>query len=234
MGDSVTPEVEVLSNMIRQYFSQERSEEETIRALNHLRRVLHEVSPFAQEPVDCVLWVKADEVVANDYNPNVMSSSEKKLLKHSLEQDGFTQPVVVSEEKEHYLVVDGFHRQLLGRKVFIVSCWFSSSVAGQESKRLKGWLPVTCINPERKGQASRIAATIRHIAATIRHNRARGKHQITSMSDIVRDLSRLGWTDERIGTELGMDQDEVLRLKQISGLTELFQEENFSPSWTVR
>lgn len=80
---------------------------------------------------------------------------------------------------------------------------------------------------ERKGQASRIAATIRH-------NRARGKHQITSMSDIVRDLSRLGWTDERIGTELGMDQDEVLRLKQISGLTELFQEDNFSPSWTVR
>lgn len=80
MGDSVTPEVEVLSNMIRQYFSQERSEEETIRALNHLRRVLHEVSPFAQEPVDCVLWVKADEVVANDYNPNVMSSSEKSCL----------------------------------------------------------------------------------------------------------------------------------------------------------
>ena len=183
MGDSVTPEVEVLSNMIRQYFSQERSEEETIRALNHLRRVLHEVSPFAQEPVDCVLWVKADEVVANDYNPNVMSSSEKKLLKHSLEQDGFTQPVVVSEEKEHYLVVDGFHRQLLGRKA-------------DTRKRLKG--------------------------------------QITSMSDIVRDLSRLGWTDERIGTELGMDQDEVLRLKQISGLTELFQEENFSPAWTVR
>ncbi len=84
---------------------------------------------------------------------------------------------------------------------------------------------MTCINPERKGQASRIAATIRH---------NRGKHQITSMSDIVRDLSRLGWTDERIGTELGMDRDEVLRLKQISGLTELFQEENFSPSWTVR
>lgn len=80
MGDSVTPEVEVLSNMIRQYFSQERSEEETIRALNHLRRVLHEVSPFAQEPVDCVLWVKADEVVANDYNPNVMSSVKKNCL----------------------------------------------------------------------------------------------------------------------------------------------------------
>ena len=85
MGDSVTPEVEVLSDMIRQYFSQERPEEEAIQALNHLRRVLHEVSPFAQEPVDCVLWVKADEVVANDYNPNVMAPGEKKLLKHSLE-----------------------------------------------------------------------------------------------------------------------------------------------------
>ena len=180
MGDPLTPEI--LAAMIRQYFCQHLSEEETINALNYLRRVLHEVSPFAQEPVDCVLWVKADEVV--------------------------------SEEKEHYLVVDGFHRQLLGRE------------AGT-GKRLRGWLPVTCINPERKGQAARMAATIRH-------NRARGKHQITSMSDIVRDLSRLGWSDERIGTELGMDQDEVLRLKQISGLTELFQDENFSPAWTVR
>ena len=213
MGNSVTPEVEVLSKMIRQYFSQEQSEEKTIQALNHLRCVLHEISPFAQEPVDCVLWVKADEIVANDYNPNVMAPSEKKLLKQSLEKDGFTQPIVVSEETSHYLVVDGFHRQLLGRR----------TVTG---KRLKGWLPVTCINPDRKGQTSRIAATIRH-------NRARGKHQITSMSDIVRDRSRLGWTDERIGTELGMDQDEVLRLKQISGLTELFQQADFSPAWTV-
>ena len=213
MGNSVTPEVEVLSKMIRQYFSQEQSEEKTIQALNHLRCVLHEISPFAQEPVDCVLWVKADEIVANDYNPNVMAPSEKKLLKQSLEKDGFTQPIVVSEETSHYLVVDGFHRQLLGRR----------TVTGN---RLKGWLPVTCINPDRKGQTSRIAATIRH-------NRARGKHQITSMSDIVRDLSRLGWTDERIGTELGMDQDEVLRLKQISGLTELFQQADFSPAWTV-
>ena len=213
MGNSVTPEVEVLSKMIRQYFSQEQSEEKTIQALNHLRCVLHEISPFAQEPVDCVLWVKADEIVANDYNPNVMAPSEKKLLKQSLEKDGFTQPIVVSEETSHYLVVDGFHRQLLGRR----------TVTG---KRLKGLLPVTCINPDRKGQTSRIAATIRH-------NRARGKHQITSMSDIVRDLSRLGWTDERIGTELGMDQDEVLRLKQISGLTELFQQADFSPAWTV-
>ncbi|EPI8363349.1 ParB/RepB/Spo0J family partition protein [Escherichia coli] len=212
MGNFVT--LEILTDMIRQYFGQYRPEDETVNALNHLRRIIHEVGPFSQEPVDCVLWVKSSEVVANDYNPNVMAPGEKKLLKQSLEKDGFTQPIVVSEEKDNYLVVDGFHRQLLGR---------GSSVV----KRFRGWLPVACINPERKGQAERIAATIRH-------NRARGKHQITSMSDIVRDLSRLGWSDDRIGTELGMDQDEVLRLKQISGLTELFLEEDFSDAWTVR
>ncbi|EAM2857300.1 hypothetical protein AIR33_21375 [Salmonella enterica] len=204
-----------MTELISRYFSQHDSDEEKVAALNYFRTALHELSPFNREPVDLVLWVKADEVVANDYNPNVMAASEKKLLKRSLQEDGFTQPVVVSEGKGQYLVVDGFHRQLLGR---------NESCAG---KRLKGWLPVSCINPDRKGQAERIASTIRH-------NRARGKHQITSMSDIVRDLARLGWKDERIGLELGMDKDEVLRLKQISGLTELFEEEDFSPSWTVR
>ncbi|HHR4183568.1 IbrB-like domain-containing protein [Citrobacter cronae] len=213
MGDFVTKEQ--VAELISRYFSQHDSDEERVKALNYFRTTLHELSPFNREPVDLVLWVRVDEVIANDYNPNVMAAGEKKLLKRSLQEDGFTQPVVVSEDKGQYMVVDGFHRQLLGR---------SESGAG---KRLKGWLPVSCINPDRKGQAERIASTIRH-------NRARGKHQITSMSDIVRDLARLGWKDERIGLELGMDKDEVLRLKQISGLTELFEEEDFSPSWTVR
>lgn len=213
MGHIITKEN--LAKLIVQYFSQCDSDDEKVAALNHLRQILHELSPFAREPVDLVLWVKADDVVANDYNPNVMAPVEKKLLQRSLQEDGFTQPVVVSEDKGMYLVVDGFHRQLLGKR---------ESGAG---KRLKGWLPVSCINPDRKGQAERIASTIRH-------NRARGKHQITPMSDIVRDLSQLGWADERIGQELGMDRDEVLRLKQISGLTELFEEEDFSPAWTVR
>lgn len=212
MGDFVTQD-EVIG-LITRYFSQHESDEEKVTALNAFRKTLHDLSPFALEPVDLVLWVKGCEVIANDYNPNVMAPGEKKLLQRSLQEDGFTQPVVVSEDKGRYMVVDGFHRQLLGKR---------ESGAG---KRLKGWLPVTCINPERKGQAERIASTIRH-------NRARGKHQITSMSDIVRDLARLGWDDERISQELGMDRDEVLRLKQISGLTELFQEAEFSPAWTV-
>lgn len=213
MGNTVSPAQ--MAEHLRQYVESYGSTEEKIEVLNQLRRVLHELSPFAQEPVDCVQWVRAEAVVANDYNPNVMAPSEKKLLQRSLEDDGFTQPVVVAEEKGKYVVVDGYHRQLLGRE------------RGDQGGELKGWLPVSCVRPERKGQASRIAATIRH-------NRARGKHQITPMSDIVRDLSRQGWTDERIGVELGMEQDEVLRLKQISGLTELFEGEGFSPAWTVR
>ncbi len=171
-----------------------------------------EISPFAREPVDCVLWVKSDEVVANDYNPNVMAPGEKKLLKQSLEQDGFTQPVVVSEEKDHYLVAV---------MVIIVSCWEEGPVRKTPGD---GFLLPALIRRER----GRRPVWPRPSVIT-----GPGKHQITSMSDIVRDLSRLGWSDE-IGTELGMDQDEVLRLKRISGLTELFQDEVFIPASTVR
>lgn len=104
--------------------------------------------------------------------------------------------------------MDGFHRHLIGKS------------RPELSRRLHGYLPVTLINAEREGQKERIAATIRH-------NRA-GQTQIAAMSDIVRDLHRRGWDDRRIGEELGMDADEVLRLKQISGLTELFADESFS------
>ncbi|EBA1561087.1 ParB-like nuclease domain-containing protein [Salmonella enterica subsp. enterica serovar Poona] len=200
---------------INKYIASLQTDDEKVDALNHIRRCLHEVSPFGREPVDCILWVKAEKVVANDYNPNVMAPAEKRLLCHSLSVDGFTQPVVVSESKQKFTIVDGFHRQLLGKKQADVG------------KRLKGYIPVACINEDRKGKAERIAASIRH-------NRARGRHQVISMSDIVRDLSRQGWEDSRIGAELGMDEDEVLRMKQISGLTELFDEEEFSEAWTVR
>ena len=185
-----------------------------IKAINELKSLIHQHSPFCREPVDCVLWVEAKTVEANDYNPNVMAPMEKRLLEHSIELDGFTQPVVVARQQRRHLVVDGFHRHLIGKS------------RPELNRRLHGYLPVTLINAEREGQKERIAATIRH-------NRARGKHQIAAMSDIVRDLHRQGWDDRRIGEELGMDADEVLRLKQISGLTELFADESFSEAWTV-
>lgn len=197
------------------YLETLKDHHEKIETINQLRQTLHTHSPFKNEPVDCVLWVKAERVAANDYNPNVMAPAEKQLLKRSIEADGFTQPIVVSATENDYQVVDGFHRHLLGKSRSCVAV------------RLHHYLPVTCVNASRQGEAERIAATIRH-------NRARGKHQIASMSDIVRDLARLGWEESKIGEELGMDADEVLRLKQISGLAEMFDSEPWSDAWTVK
>lgn len=190
------------------------NEEERINALNYIRERLHKLGPFREEPVDCVLWLKSARVKANNYNPNVMAPVEQRLLYTSLLTEGYTQPVVVTPDAHHYSVVDGYHRMQQGKH------------KSELRDRLKGYLPVVLLHGEVRNDGEKRAATIRH-------NRARGQHEIAAMSDIVRDLSRLGWSDERIGAELGMDHDEVLRLKQISGLSELFGNEEFSEAWTV-
>jgi ParB-like chromosome segregation protein Spo0J len=205
--------VERASTVIRELA--ELPEEERIEAINALKLVLHEVSPFKGEPVDCVIWVKVEEVEANDYNPNSVAPPEMKLLEHSIAEDGYTQPVVTWVRENHTReVVDGFHRNQVGR------------TSKKVRARTRGYLPVTTINQGRQDRGDRIAATIRH-------NRARGKHQVQAMSEIVVELARRNWSDERIGRELGMDADEVLRLKQISGLVELFAEREFSEAWEV-
>jgi ParB-like chromosome segregation protein Spo0J len=191
---------------------QQLPEDKKINALNAIKLKLHEISPFNNEPVDCVLWVNADEVEANDYNPNKVAPPEMKLLQHSIREDGYTQPIVGFWEGDHFEVVDGFHRNRVGKECPDIR------------QRLKGHLPVTIINENRKDKSDRIAATIRH-------NRARGKHIVTAMSDIVVELSRRNWSDEKIAKELGMDADEVLRLKQITGLAEMFSDKEFSMAW---
>lgn len=192
----------------------ELPEEERIEALNQIRLALHEVSPLKTEPVDCVLWIPADNVQANDYNPNAVAPPEMKLLELSIDADGFTQPIVTYPHDGYREVVDGFHRNLVGKE--------SRSVR----KRIRGYLPVTTIRADRQTREDRIAATIRH-------NRARGQHQVADMSEIVVELSRRNWSDEKIGRELGMEPDEVLRLKQISGLAEAFADQEFSEAWEV-
>lgn len=204
-----------LINEMKNYL-QSLPEDKRIEAINAFRQAIHENSPFREQPVDCVLWIKQDEITANDYNPNNVAPPEKRLLCKSLEMDGFTQPIVVTESKaRHYEIVDGFHRHEIGSNRAVLK------------RQLKGYLPVTCLRKERQKKFDRIAATIRH-------NRARGRHQITAMSDIVRELVQLGWDDERISQELGMDSDEVLRLKQINGLLELFADRRYSEAWTVK
>lgn len=190
--------------------------EEKIEALNQFRQALHEESPFHNQPIDCVLWVKEEDILPNDYNPNNMAPQEKRLLTKSLETDGFTQPIVVVENKDHHFeIVDGFHRYLLSQSKSTLK------------NRYHGYLPVTQLENKDSSLPSRMAATIRH-------NRARGRHQISAMSEIVRELSQLGWSDEKMGQELGMDADEILRLKQINGLCEMFSNRQFSQAWTVK
>lgn len=190
------------------------SEDEKIDAINRIRLALHTYSPFKGEPVDCVQWVKVGAVTANDYNPNSVAPPEMKLLEHSITEDGYTQPIVSWAHDGIYEVVDGFHRHRVGKESPIVS------------QRVKGYLPLVVINDDRQGKSDRIAATIRH-------NRARGKHQVEAMSDIVIELKRRNWSDEKIARELGMDADEVLRLCQITGLAEAFKDQAFSEAWEV-
>jgi ParB-like chromosome segregation protein Spo0J len=185
---------------------------ERVEALNAAREILHQASPFKSEPVDFVRWVSNEKVTANDYNPNSVAPPEMELLRTSIMADGYTQPIVGNEEECRVVVVDGFHRHRVGKECADVQA------------RVQGFLPVVQIRAERVEIGDRMASTIRH-------NRARGKHSVDAMSQIVVDLKRRNWSDEKISRELGMDADEVLRLTQISGLREMFADVEFSEAW---
>lgn len=188
------------------------SRDEKIDAINRIKLFMHEIGPMKDEPVDCVLWVKCDEVVANDYNPNKVAPPEMELLEVSIMNDGYTQPIVTWPTSGKREVVDGFHRSRVGKESPVVAA------------RVGGYLPVVSIRSKQQGKNDRIASTIRH-------NRARGKHQVDAMSEIVLELKNRNWTNQRIAKELGMDEDEILRLCQITGLSHLFSDKDFSRAW---
>ena len=188
------------------------SGDELVSAINDLREAIHAKSPFKNEPVDMVRWVKQDNVRANDYNPNSVAPPEMELLRLSIMEDGYTQPIVTNLEEDVRVVVDGFHRNRVGRECEDVQ------------KRIQGYLPVVQIRASQVDKEHRMASTIRH-------NRARGKHQVEAMTAIVLDLKRRNWNDTKIGKQLGMDQDEVLRLLQIGGLADAFADKEFSEAW---
>lgn len=187
-----------------------------IETLNSVRSTLHKVSPFAAEPVDFVRWIPAGSVYANDYNPNSVAPPEMELLRRSIDEDGYTQPIVaMPDESGRHEVIDGFHRHRVGRECKTVQ------------SRVLGYLPLVSIREGRTDKADRMASTIRH-------NRARGKHKVEAMSDIVIELKRRNWSDEKIAKNLGMDADEVLRLCQITGLAEAFQDQQFTQAWEIQ
>jgi ParB-like chromosome segregation protein Spo0J len=183
-----------------------------VESLNAIREKLHKISPFSSQPVDFVRWVPSNGVTANDYNPNSVAPPEMELLRTSIRADGYTQPIVGNEEDGTIVVVDGFHRHRVGKECADVN------------ELIHDYLPVVQIRAEQVDRNHRMASTVRH-------NRARGKHKVEAMSDMVIELKRRNWSDAKICKELGMDQDEVLRLCQISGLSDIFSGQEFSKAW---
>ena len=162
-------------------------------------------------PVANIQWIPLEKVQANSYNPNSVATNEMRLLYISIQHDGYTQPVVTiyNEEKDKYIIVDGFHRYLTMK----------------HNKDLydlnKGLLPVVVIEKDDNDL----------MASTIRHNRARGKHAITGMSNIVFEMLQNGWEDEKICNEVGLESEELVRLKHVTGFSKLFEDVEYNKSW---
>ncbi|OFX48384.1 MAG: hypothetical protein A2X13_14825 [Bacteroidetes bacterium GWC2_33_15] len=185
--------------------------DEKIDVLNYVRKMLHDVSPLKHHPVDYVMWEKSDNVECNDYNPNAVAPPEFKLLTTSIIEDGFTMPIYTNPENSHKTIIDGFHRRKAEKS--------NKNISDSTFNRI----PITLSREDKRDVSNRMASTIRH-------NRARGSHDIDLMVNIISELTKSGMSDAWIIRHIGMDADELLRLKQISGLAELFKDKEFSNS----
>lgn len=181
-----------------------------VNIYNKAIRMLADLIPDL--PSAChVEMIPLQEIEANQYNPNKMAPPEGNLLRTSLEKSGVTMPILVNRlnvREKKYVVIDGYHRyQLL--------------LNHPELQALKGYIPAVVLNlPEEKCMST-----------SVRHNLARGSHQVELTADLIIQLREMGWTNNKICYELGMDQDEVLRLQQVTGLAAAFKDQDFSLSW---
>lgn len=188
--------------------------EKQFQALNKIRELIHELSPEKNNPVDFVRWIPVSKIMANDYNPNNVAKIEMRLLHTSISHDGYTQPIVTVYDalNDKYIIVDGFHRYFVAKtnKDIFDSC--------------NGMLPVVVINKDINDR----------MASTIRHNRARGKHQVTGMFNMVFEMLDNGWSDADICNELGMEAEEIIKLKHITGFSKLFANAEYSKAWETK
>lgn len=193
---------------------QQLNDQEKIDFLEELKEYLHRQSPLDSQPVNYVRWVDIDKVEANDYNPNSVANKEMSLLYTSIKHDGYTQPVVTvyDNSKDKYVIVDGFHR------------YFTCKTNDDILARNHGKLPVVVIEKDINDR----------MASTVRHNRARGKHSIDGMSNMVFEMLENGWKDEDICNELGMESEEIVRLKHITGFSKLFENIEYRNAWKTK
>lgn len=203
-----------LKQQIQQKIEEIASISEKIRFIEELKMLLHELSPQKTQPVDIVRWVPIEKVHANDYNPNSVAKNEMRLLYVSISHDGYTQPVVTvyDDVKDEYVIVDGFHR-------------YTTMRLNQDIyERNNGLLPVVVIDKSINDR----------MASTVRHNRARGKHSVSGMANMVFQMLENGWSDEAICAELGVEADELVRLKHVTGFSKLFENVEYRRSWETK
>lgn len=200
--------------VIEQILKELEAAEDKRKYIYDLREELHKISPTKGMPVDFIRWVPIEMVTANDYNPNSVAKNEMRLLKTSIMHDGYTQPVVTiwDDEKQLYVIVDGFHRYLTMKT--------NEDVQAMTG----GYLPIVVIEKDINDR----------MASTVRHNRARGKHSITGMASMVFSMLDNGWSDEAICAELGLEADELLRLKHVTGFSKLFENVEYQKSWKTK
>lgn len=179
-----------------------------------VRALLHELSPLAGQPIDLVRWVPIERVTPNDYNPNSVATKEMQLLYTSILHDGYTQPIVTvhDPDTDTYVIVDGFHR------------YFTCKNSPDILERNKGLLPIVVIDKPINDR----------MASTIRHNRARGKHSVDGMATMVFEMLDNGWDDAAICNELGMEAEELVRLKHITGFSKLFADVEYKAAWMTK
>jgi len=182
--------------------------------MNEIKEFLYKLSVLNHNPVDLVRWVHIDKIQANDYNPNNVAKNELRLLYTSISHDGYTQPIVTiwDEKIKKYVIVDGFHRYYVQKS--------NKDLREGNSE----YLPIVVIDKPINDR----------MASTIRHNRARGKHSIDGMSSIVFQMLENGWEDVDICNELGMETDELVRLKHITGFSKLFEDVEYLKAWKTK
>ncbi len=185
----------------------------TIDSINKERKALHEECPIKQ-PIDYVMWVPIEKVEPNGYNPNSVATVEMGLLYKSIKKDGYTQPIVTiyDKKKDKYVIVDGFHR------------YYVCKTKKDIYDRNMGMLPIVVID---KNISERMAATVRH-------NRARGEHSIDGMSNLVFKMLDEGMSDADVCNELGMEPEELLKLKHLTGFSKLFANTEYKMAWETK
>lgn len=201
-----------MNNELKQQITQAINQAtDKVQLINEIKTFIHHNGPLNSQPVDNVIWVPIDMVQPNDYNPNSVASVEMKLLHTSIKQDGYTQPVVTiwDDNKKKYIIIDGFHR------------YFTCKNNKDIFERNHGLLPITVLKKDINER----------MASTVRHNRARGKHSVAGMSNMVFKMLENGWADHQICNELGMEPEELLKLKHVTGFSKLFENHQYRKAW---